>query len=560
MPRKPAAGTAVKNPYAPHSDRLFILYGMNQTTGVDIPNLCDNTMWTSVANFNRIAEYASYDFSAEFYGFDAGGNPLPADDPGVGTDLDDLWGVDADEGEFANLNVTANGHTHFIRVLTAPQLVLPGTTGLRIREGTLLIRFKNNDNLPSIYALQQWAGPDVTTSWLKCFMYIAGFTYQVRVIARWYETDSDQTSACVSERFEFDVASNAAEISAWNNDWHTLIIRWGDRDIDVLLDGASADNINNPADASEKSLWITGSQTASGNFNLGQNADESQVDATFYISMYGAWDIRLSDDDVAKLFADPYISIRPSPQTEFWTVCPQVGRPTTTTAVIRVTTRNAAASTLYLRIRYSTTIAGISTGSTTSVVSTSGTDEAVDLSLTGLTPGTEYYYQVEWSDDNFTTTHIFPSGIGRFVTQRATSDTDFTFALFSDDHLVNALGGGAPNYTGFGDVGYGVDLDRYRNVQGSDVRKWQAASRIQRDIAEQKPDFIVSGGDFWMIDNDSLNGTIRPSSQADPIAYKAATTEWKDLPSSYLERAASLEKLHVWHLQYSSPIYDSRQS
>ncbi|MGE0289381.1 MAG: metallophosphoesterase [Bradyrhizobium sp.] len=175
------------------------------------------------------------------------------------------------------------------------------------------------------------------------------------------------------------------------------------------------------------------------------------------------------------------------------------GRVTTTTFSWRfVTSPWLVTASVYVRVKYATTKAGIEAGTAVTSAQVTAAATPITLTATGLTANTRYYYQAEWSTDN-ATWYPFPCGIGQFITM---GGTEPGWIDFSDCHINVGVGGICPSDLGWGDnIALAAGTTNVNEVTG--YRNRWAAFRTAADIvAQDPPHFMVWHGDHIMGDSD----------------------------------------------------------
>lgn len=128
------------------------------------------------------------------------------------------------------------------------------------------------------------------------------------------------------------------------------------------------------------------------------------------------WDVVLTDEELLPLVADPYLPMRNQPTTLFetWVGSPPY-RVTTTTVLFRMLTATGLSGTAAYRAKVATSAFGLLTATPSAGVSTTSALAVLDLTYTGLTAGTHYYYELEFQHTD-SKWYPFPGGIGEFWT------------------------------------------------------------------------------------------------------------------------------------------------
>lgn len=168
-----------------------------------------------------------------------------------------------------------------------------------------------------------------------------------------------------------------------------------------------------------------------------------------------------------------------------------------------------------VRVKVSATQAGLDAAgaaATSSALTTAG--QGFELTATGLSAGTQYFYRLEWTDDNGTTWYGFPIGDSTCKT-RATSG-DVNWVAFSDCHCTVGAGGQLPSDLGWNaDIVYEKDTNPLAVNQTTGYRNRFAAGWTAQTIKDSTPpDFIVWMGDNCHPDNDP------GASTSDTTSYK----------------------------------------
>jgi hypothetical protein len=149
-----------------------------------------------------------------------------------------------------------------------------------------------------------------------------------------------------------------------------------------------------------------------------------------------------------------------------------LARPTNTSVTVHVVVDTA----LQVRVRYGTT-SGTWTSYTTPISSTA--NEPVNVVISGLSPNTQYYYQLGYSTDGGSTwTYRSRNPERSFYTQRAQGST-FTFSVTSDSHVNIMLGSAAT---------------------------WK---QTLTNVGNDYPDFLIDLGDTFAVDNVTLDDDAR---------------------------------------------------
>lgn len=155
----------------------------------------------------------------------------------------------------------------------------------------------------------------------------------------------------------------------------------------------------------------------------------------------------------------------------------------------------------YFRVKAATAVASVDGATPVASAQITTAKTSVDISLTGLSSNTLYYWQAEWSTDN-TNWYPFPCGIGTFRTMGG----EPTFGTFSDCHTTVGASGISPSDLGqIRDIVYSPSST---TVNTSGTRSLHASARTSQHIADQTPlHFLLLGGDHAMVDADGTVGT-----------------------------------------------------
>ncbi len=555
MPVKPA--NPQLNFYGPRADRVQALYGFHH-----------GNKELTVFNFGPLAHSEGLIFT------DIGGTKANVDaateEFWIDAPIDNRNGSGAIEGRVLNLGQTdaTNNEQLYLEVM-------PLATNVKYERGTILLKFRVNVDSSDL-TIQPIlnSGGSNSQNYIRVFKRRvapdeSNSTHEIRITKRSHAS-SDLGAEDISDLIFFVGQGNSNEEAARDFDdnflplFHTLIITWGEEGFKGWLDGKThdkSDEVFGPLTDTRHIVFAPPLDgTNDGGYVINRDSTLGGTDPGLELSAFCQWDVQLIQREVDELIVDHYLSTRPPPDAQFYTTAgPVLGRPTETTATLRFVTKEVDGSEpVYLRVTYSTDRQFSTTSQSQAVPVPSINNNQINLVLgdTGvsdaLTPGTEYFYYVEYSStmDFSINVETFPMGIGRFVTQRDSADeSSFSFIIYGDDHIGNDSQKGLDSNSDIEDyfdnafTGFGVQL--VQDAQTNNARtqtgynqKWFAAWRANYDIYKnQSPDFIIHVGDFWMPDSHNPSGT-RPG-QIDP-SFVTWDSSFENAPIQKLKKA------HVW--------------
>jgi len=151
------------------------------------------------------------------------------------------------------------------------------------------------------------------------------------------------------------------------------------------------------------------------------------------------WSVELDDDEMDRLWSDPYLPLRPAPTARLaHYVNPWQGRVSANGATYRFCSARNLSGSVHVRIKRATTAAALDSAAAAATATIAAPDTHTDLVLSDCVPGQRYHWRAEESADGVTFAPL-PGGSGVFTTDPGRGAATTIAALMGDGHLASGI-------------------------------------------------------------------------------------------------------------------------